>query len=676
MIAVADTSKKGKKPSSPASDTSKGKTNEAEYLFIEEQLHPRFWTWSKSERPALTGGVDAVLRVIMARLAAADVDVVAAYGILHDQDVDRVWSEARGEYYDRPKTEHVHLMFRVAEPIVPSTFARVIGMRDTDFIRPLKKGGSPVYALAYGGRVPYGWDAMAAYLVHEADRDKHRYSPDEVVTAAGPEYAAIHAERYQAWRERGARKSLIRDTPTVAYLTELALTGAVTKTQVMADPWLYRVYASTPEATRAVDHAWTMAGEQRAYSADAALRAGLLRTTVLYIHGPSGSGKSHIAERFIDHLVDLSAQVSDRPWSVYRAAPTNPLDTYEGQELLFLDEARPDSFSAPGWLMLMDPDRSSQQSARYRNRDKVAPRVIVITNTRPAEEFFLYTKGKGDLDEAMSQFIRRLTRVVEVHQDDDDRRTYSVSEVVRTDPHTCHVPTSSGVAEFDMDRRVDLIADMSDTDLFAHLAGVVHDRADVDFSTSAGWDAAQQAAAAAIDAFQAAAAAVDPLARLDAELTAARARWDDLDRLTRDLDRDLVDAEDAAKMFGDREFVASEVTRAQRAQMDDRKAIVSWRRELDATIAGLIRRRADLLDTTPSPTLSSATDDVCTIVAGDQTARAVEAYIAHRRSLIARGALPPDPPVRPTQWWSPDRGFVSWPYIPPTAADVGIAYEA
>lgn len=637
--------KSSKSPNQSLDAKNKGKVDKVSYLFVEEQLRAKFWDWTNTELTALNQGAAAIMRVIMSRLAAAEIEVVAAYGILHDQDMQRVWSEARGEYIDRPKEGHVHLMFRVTKPIVPGRFAETIGMRDTDFIRPMKKGGAPVTTRA-AGRVPAGWDGMLSYLIHESDRAKHRYNPSEVVTAAGPAYEVIHAERYQAWRERGAYKLDSVDQPTAKYLAELATSGRLSKAAVMADPWLYRVYAGTEQATRAIDHGWAMAGERRSYDASRAVRAGLMTTTVIYVHGQAGSGKSRLGADLADHLVAISEQVGDRPWSVYRAAPTNPLDSYRGEEILFLDEARPDAFSAAGWLALMDPEQDSHQVARYRNKEKVAPRVIIITNTRPPVEFFMYTRGKGDIAEAMSQFIRRLTRVVEVRQTEGDSREYAVSEVSEVAPYTEQVITSSSVESISLDRRIDLIAGLSQPSVLAHLATVVDERDQtIDLAAADGWVAAQDAVSEEIAAW------MPPSERdqVAAEITALAADIEALTTRTRELDNALVATEDAARDFGDEDFTQAAMNAARRDQLPERVAIKTRLREARSRAVGLLRRHVELTPAT-LPALSAEVSwldtltDLSTYDARTDTLQAIDDIV---RDLTVAGCLPPAAPRCP-----------------------------
>ena len=151
------------------------------------------------------------------------------------------------------------------------------------------------------------------------------------------------------------------------------------------------------------------------------------RTTIVYITGPAGSGKTHFAKALIADQVNRAAAVGER-WGVYRAATSNPLDDWQGQEVIFLDDLRAQAMSATEWLLLLDPDNASPASARYKNKPAVAPRLIVMTAHIDPVEFFFFVRNRGGVDEALDQFIRRLTAVVRVIRE-PDRRSYEVQQI-------------------------------------------------------------------------------------------------------------------------------------------------------------------------------------------------------------------------------------------------------
>ncbi len=707
MVAVAETKAKKSTKATTGGSAKKKASGEVKVsrVFIEEQPLPRWWDWTKQELSALPKGPGAVLDVINERLTVEGITLRTAYGVRHDQDVHQVWSEAQGMYIEKPKTEHDHLALEIDPPQTVKKLAGIIGM-DPEFMRPLKKGGSPVTTNA-GGRVPYGWDAMLGYLIHETDRDKYRYSPSEVVTYRGADYREIHAERYRQWRERGAAKQVASTLPTAFYLAELARTGKVTKAQIMATDWMWNAYSihtnEKSDASKMVDDAFMMYGERQGYLAAAALKRGDFRTSVVYVHGINGTGKSYAAEQFCDQLVTLSEQATGKAWQVYNPAAKNVFDTYMGQEIFFLDEARVDSMTSGEWLMLMDPDRASQQAARYRNKERIAPRVIVITNTTPPLEFFFYAQKKGEIDEAMGQFIRRLTRVVEVHRDNPETQEeswrYSVSSVEHTDPYTHRLMTRRGVASFELNRTFVDEGEYTADALHPVLAQVVDERChDIDLTTTPGWDIGVRAAEAELAAYRTHRASEGPVAPLEAELDGISDQLAELEKRTRELDEELVYVREAAGDFGEAEFTDAVLARARRDQMEARAGMKSWRRELGSRAAGLLRRRAELvrLDSRASILseiryLADVTENLDLDSVGDWysdqrladlgarwqamttvSAETIDTVIRDvdelnklgarlnefstelrniRRACVAAGRIPPSAPVKPTGIW-------------------------
>lgn len=104
-----------------------------------------------------------------------------------------------------------------------------------------------------------------------------------------------------------------------------------------------------------------------------------------------------------------------------------------------LDDLRASAMDANDWLLLLDPYNASPAKARYKNKGEVAPRLIVITATIEPVEFFYYARQKGNVDEALDQFIRRLASVVKVFRADDINR-YLVQHIGKIEPYYRGIP--------------------------------------------------------------------------------------------------------------------------------------------------------------------------------------------------------------------------------------------
>nr|WP_257590485.1 hypothetical protein [Lactococcus lactis] len=121
----------------------------------------------------------------------------------------------------------------------------------------------------------------------------------------------------------------------------------------------------------------------------------------MYFQGKSSLGKSYLA-RTIAQKVREYAEENKFKSRIYSASSSNPFDDYYGEDIILLDDIRPDSLRKADWLKLLDPINTSRMSARFTNK-QVVPRLILITNTQLPEQFFNIFK-----DEALDQYIRRI----------------------------------------------------------------------------------------------------------------------------------------------------------------------------------------------------------------------------------------------------------------------------
>ena len=115
---------------------------------------------------------------------------------------------------------------------------------------------------------------------------------------------------------------------------------------------------------------------------------------VMYICGASSSGKTALAKKYCEDK-NLSYCVS--------ASSRDPLQDYEGQDALILDDLRPETFPLADLLKLLDNHTMSSASARYHDR-WVDAKLIIITTVLEIEDFF---KRIGCRDEPIRQLKRR-----------------------------------------------------------------------------------------------------------------------------------------------------------------------------------------------------------------------------------------------------------------------------
>lgn len=383
-----------------------------------QQLKPEYWSWADPQGDSLLDGDASTLGAhLVQRLEDIGCQIEASYAVIHDQDMREVWDAVSQSDVLELKPRHVHGVVKFVDRKSSASIeqlAAALGLEPQYVEKPR------------AGR--YAFDNMLSYLVHAKYPAKHQYDPTEVATIRGRDYVEIAAERQVAWRKGAAQVKKQVAKMEVEYLRDQILTGEISHEQVVLTDDLFEVYS---RHKRLLDDAFAAYGQRRAYRAAAKLRNGDFQTTILFIYGHAGTGKTAVANRFISQAITMARHGGER-WSVYRAATANPLDNWQGQEVILLDDLRGSAMEANDWLLLLDPVNASPARARYANKEEVAPRLIILTATIPPEEYFYYTRNKGNVDEALDQFIRRLTAQVQVHHV-DGQRLYDVSPVGRLD---------------------------------------------------------------------------------------------------------------------------------------------------------------------------------------------------------------------------------------------------
>lgn len=402
------------------------KINKLTTFAFTQQLIPDYWVGlSDAEKDvvklaAVGVNVPDLGTMLMKRFTDAGLIVTDFYFIVHDRDTRLVWSDAVGAEVIEPKALHVHGVVK-CDPKgggLPGAIAAAVGVEPQYIEKPQK------------GRFAY--DNMLAYLIHAKYTDKHAYAPEDVVTVVGRHYSIIYEERYPAWlkgRAAVVKKRVAEDVDDLVYKI---LSGQVTKQQVVLTDSLFEIYAHN---SRQCDDAFRIYGTRKAYKAMQALQNGEFKLSVIYVTGKPRSGKSRIAEAMLKSLCENNKTEDGLPWTVYRTAPTNPLDDYAGEEIIYMDDVRGTAMIAEDWLKLLDPYHVSPSSARYRNVTP-ATRVIIITSYKDPVDFFYYVKnsGGGDRSEALDQFIGRIQSLVRViNEDDFDAPKFALESTTKRD---------------------------------------------------------------------------------------------------------------------------------------------------------------------------------------------------------------------------------------------------
>lgn len=371
--------------------------------FITQDFLPEHWDWTDVEKQSLSD-IKAMSDIICKRIESAhpDTKVTDCHAIKHDKDYKQIWDETTLSLTKVYKTNHIHMLLTFSgNKLTLTQISKAVGL-DLSYIEPPKSGR-------------YAKDNKLAYLIHAKEKEKHHYSPSEVYTHRGESYMGIYMTRKDAWEKSKAKKNSKEASENIDWLLEQILTGKLTKSQIMLTDEYYATYAAY---SIKCDAAFNTYGQRKAYQAIRAMEQGEFNVSVFYITGKSGAGKSFFTDMLVDGLINYVRDKHGVMWQKCTVASNNPLDDWDGEEILVMDDLRGMAMGASDWLKLLDPDRANRAGTRYKNKF-VIPRVIVINAEKDVIDFFFYLKniGGGDRSEAMDQFIRRIMNRVCVFHD-------------------------------------------------------------------------------------------------------------------------------------------------------------------------------------------------------------------------------------------------------------------
>lgn len=119
---------------------------------------------------------------------------------------------------------------------------------------------------------------------------------------------------------------------------------------------------------------------------------------VMYVQGESGTGKTTFAKKWcVDH--NLSYAVS--------SSSNDPLQDYNGQDALILDDFRPRCWHMDDLLKLLDNDTLSSGKSRYHNKQMFYCRLIILTSVVPLSDIW---SNLADEDEKFKEPVNQLLR--------------------------------------------------------------------------------------------------------------------------------------------------------------------------------------------------------------------------------------------------------------------------
>lgn len=246
------------------------------------------------------------------------------------------------------------------------------------------------------GRITGRLSDALNYLTHRNAPDKFQYSDDEVVSNFD-----WKAERKGLKKGSGSeREQEIIEKIASGEIRSFNMSEHITATE-------YAKYET----------AINRANKYRLSMLKAETTKGGKKMEVIFIEGSSGSGKTTYAKEIAEkqgYSVCISSSSND------------PLQDYDGQDCLILDDLRPDAFAPSDLLKLLDNHTGSSVRSRYYNR-WLECRMVIITSVKGIADFTNYF-GKGEPPEQLYRRCKTLIRMdntsLEVLMYNDQERKY------------------------------------------------------------------------------------------------------------------------------------------------------------------------------------------------------------------------------------------------------------
>lgn len=371
------------------------KNRRYQILSFEQQLNAKYWDWTVEKLKLFDdyqSHKKAIFQEIYNRISENfELEVIALN--IHDMDI----SEMHPDTFVAP---HVHgvVKFKVKRSI--SQLAEVLGI-GAEFIKKTE-------------RHRYNFENLMAYLIHAKNPDKHMYSPENVETFGTFDYLSYFQSKEKQWKEYKATCKREDSKLSLAYTLDQIYNGTLSYRDLMLDDNLAYIFANHQQEIR---DRFTFRGERTAFLRLEDLRLNKYKMTVIYVEGRPGVGKTYFARELAQTIKNYGI-ANGYDSDIFSASSSNPFNDYFGEDILILDDLRPQSISSSDWLKLFDPLNEAKMSARYKNR-LIVPRVIIMTNYKKTEDFFSELIG-----EDVNQFIRRVNFSAEILKEKEGGELY------------------------------------------------------------------------------------------------------------------------------------------------------------------------------------------------------------------------------------------------------------
>ncbi len=212
---------------------------------------------------------------------------------------------------------------------------------------------------------------MLLYLTHgnESQKNKHQYSPDEVVANFDFETEIENSK-------------IIGDFKNYSYAQQVQYCNSLP-------------IAEKSKAFTQLKKLWELECQCASLITDRQIE-------VVFICGKGGSGKTYYAKKMLASLnYDFCVSSSSN----------DPFQDYMGQDAMILDDLRDKSFELEDFLKILDNNTNSSVKARFANK-VFNGKMIVITSSVPLRYWYSYYKTSAY--DSLSQLYRRITCYIEV----------------------------------------------------------------------------------------------------------------------------------------------------------------------------------------------------------------------------------------------------------------------
>lgn len=314
--------------------------------------------------------------------------------IIHDKDL-----LDSGE----PKKKHFHIVLTFSDTTTIGAVARGLKV-DSQYVEKIKTTTK----------------SAQLYLVHRNDPDKYQYRPEDVV--ANFDYVEL-----VDWCKPKVNKGSIAQR--------------IDKWEIKP----YNIYEYIPVEE--------FANNKSFYDKCFIYRQNKLRKMdrtleCVFITGASHTGKTTFAKQ-IANGKGFHSYISS--WGKH------PLDNYEGQECIILDDLRDNTYELSDFLKLTDNNTDSLVWCRFYNKSIAECKLLIVTSIQDIHDFYKYDT---DERESQIQLFRRFKTYLVM---DKDKVTYFNFNEAFDDYVKCYEIKNPITILFNDDAQRDFFSDIKDT---------------------------------------------------------------------------------------------------------------------------------------------------------------------------------------------------------------------